>query len=64
MTHNITRQVALIEIDGIVVALKLSATAWTQILEIAAREGSGQLVVGEVPNQSILDDLSSALVIR
>ena len=63
MTHKITRQVALVEIDGVVVALKLSAAAWSQILDIAAREGGGHLVVGEVPNQSILDDLSSPMVI-
>lgn len=57
MTNTITRQAALIEINGEVLVLKLSPAAWAQVLAIAAQEGEGQLVVAPAPNQSVLDVL-------
>jgi len=57
MSHKITRQAALVEINGEVLVLKLSPAGWSQVLAIAANEGNGQLVVAPVPNQSVLDEL-------
>lgn len=57
MSHTITRQAALIELNGEVMALKLSPQAWQQVLEIAAKESGGTLSVAPVPNQTVLDSL-------
>ena len=59
MNHKITRQAALVEINGEVLVLKLSPAGWSQVLTIAATEGNGQLVVAPAPNQSVLDVLST-----
>lgn len=59
MSHKITRQAALVEINGEVLVLKLSPAGWAQVLAIAAKEGSGQLVVAPAPNQSVLDVLDT-----
>lgn len=57
MSHVITRQAALIEIDGEVMVLRLSPSGWSQVLAIAAKEGNGQLVVSPAPNQGVMDVL-------
>lgn len=57
MTHTITRQAALIELNGEVLVLKLSPQAWQQVLAIAAKEGGGSLSVAPTPNQTVLDAL-------
>jgi hypothetical protein len=57
MSHKITRQAALIEIEGEVLVVKLSAEDWSKVLAIAASEGGGQLPVARCPNQTILDVL-------
>lgn len=57
MSHTITRQAALIELNGEVMVLKLSSQAWQQILAIAAKESGGTLSVAPVPNQAVLDSL-------
>lgn len=56
--HTITRQAALIEINGEVLVVKLSSAGWSQVLAIAAREGGGELNVAPAPNQAVLDMLS------
>lgn len=53
--QTITRQAALIEVDGEVLVLNLSSKAWAQVIDIAAKEGGGQLVVAPAPNQAVLD---------
>jgi len=62
MGYKITRQAALIEIDGEVLVVKLSVAAWAQVLAIAAKEGGGELVVAPAPNQAVLDLLSAPTV--
>lgn len=57
MNQTITRQAALIELNGEVLALKLSPQAWQQVLAIAAKDGGGTLSVAPTPNQTVLDDL-------
>lgn len=59
MSHTITRQAALIEIEGEVMVLNLSADGWQKVLAIAAAESGGQLTVVPCPNQMILDVLST-----
>lgn len=58
MSQTITRQAALIELNGEVLVLKLSPAAWAQVLQIAANEGAGQLIAAPAPNQAVLDLLS------
>ena len=58
MSQIITRQAAHIEINGEVLVLKLSPEAWAQVLQIAVKEGAGQLIVALAPNQAVLDLLS------
>lgn len=57
--NKISRAAALIELNGETFVLNLSSTAWHEILSIAARDAGGQLPVARVPNQSILDQISS-----
>lgn len=59
MTHTITRQAALIEIEGEVMVLNLSADGWQKVLAIAAAESGGQLTMAPCPNQMIFDVLST-----
>jgi hypothetical protein len=58
MAMKITRQAALVEVNGEVFVLQLSPAGWSEVLAIAAKEGGGQLVVAPVPNQAVLDELS------
>lgn len=58
MSHKFTRAAALVELDGEVMLLKLSASAWQEVLAIAARDNGGQLSVASVPNQRVLDDIN------
>lgn len=57
--NKMTRAAALIELNGETLMLNLSTAAWQAILSIAARDANGQLLVARVPNQSILDQISS-----
>jgi len=57
MSHKITRQAALIEIEGEVLVVNLSAEGWSKVLAMAASEAGGQLPVARCPNQTILDVL-------
>ena len=57
MSHVITRQAALIEIDGEIMVLRLSPSGWSQVLAIAAKEDGGQLVVSPAPALGVLDVL-------
>jgi len=59
MSHAITRQAALIEIEGEVMVLNLSADGWKKVLAIAAAESGGQLTMAPCPNQMIFDVLST-----
>lgn len=58
LNHTITRQAAIIEINGQALVLKLSPAAWAQVLQIAAGEGGGSLNVALAPSQAVLDLLS------
>lgn len=58
MNHKFTRAAALVELDGEVLMLKLSTSAWQEVLAIAARENGGQLSAAAVPNQRVLDDIN------
>lgn len=62
MGKKITRQAALIEIDGEVLVVNLSSEAWAKVLEIAVKEGGGELIVAPAPNQAVLDLLSEPTV--
>lgn len=61
MAHTITRQAALIKLNGEVLVLKLSPQAWQQVLAIAAKEGGGTLSVAPAPNQTVLDALNISI---
>ncbi|MBS0987825.1 hypothetical protein PY793_09465 [Acetobacter fabarum] len=60
--NKINRAAALVEINGEVMLLKLSTHAWQEILDIAARDAGGELVVSKVPNQNVLNDISTLSV--
>lgn len=60
MSQAISRAAALIEIDGEVLLLNLSAQAWQEVLSIAARDAGGTLPVARVPNQAVLDSINVA----
>ena len=62
MIHTITRQAALIEINGEVLVLKLSANGWAQVLQIAAKEGAGELIAAPAPNQAVIDLISKPTI--
>lgn len=53
-----TRAAAIVELNGEVLVLKLSQSAWQKVFAIAAEEHGGDLVAAPVNNQHILDDLS------
>lgn len=56
-THSFTRAAALVELDGEVFLLRLSASAWQEVLAIAVRDGGGTLPLTRVPNRGELDSL-------
>lgn len=53
-----TRAAALVELDGEVLVLKLSQSAWLKVLDIAAQESGGELVAAPAANQRVLDELN------
>lgn len=59
MPTKMSRDAALIELNGETFVLNLSSTAWQEILSITARDAGGNLPVARVPNQSVLDRISS-----
>lgn len=53
-----TRAAALVELDGEVLVLKLSNSAWLKVFDIAAQENGGELVAASAVNQRVLDELN------
>lgn len=56
---HFTRAAVLVEMNGEVLLLNLSNSAWNGVLEIANADGGGQLQAAKVPNQNVLDALEN-----